>query len=172
MSEKKQNILKVALQLFAKEGFNAVSTSRIAKEAGVSEGLIFRHFGNKKGLLDAIMEQGLEKASTYFFSMQDENPKVFLKGIIEMLFTMSEEDKIFWRLVYSLKWSADVYDNSMSEPIKLMVRAIFSKLDYKNVDEETEYFMALMDGVATSILLKKPDNQEELKELILKKYRL
>ena len=44
MTEKQENILKAALQLFAKEGFYATSTSKVAKLAGVSEGLIFRHF--------------------------------------------------------------------------------------------------------------------------------
>ena len=58
MTDKQLNILKIALQLFANEGFHATSTSRIAKEAGVSEGLIFRHFINKEGLLRAILKQG------------------------------------------------------------------------------------------------------------------
>ncbi|MFT5243346.1 MAG: AcrR family transcriptional regulator, partial [Psychroserpens sp.] len=43
MTDKKEQILKSALELFANEGVNATSTNKIAKYAAVSEGLIFRH---------------------------------------------------------------------------------------------------------------------------------
>ena len=43
-----KEILNSALKLIAKQGFQATSTRSIAKEAGVSEGLIFRYFQNKK----------------------------------------------------------------------------------------------------------------------------
>ena len=44
MTNKQQKILSSALKLFAKQGFDATSTRSIAQDAGVSEGLIFRHF--------------------------------------------------------------------------------------------------------------------------------
>ena len=47
MTDKQEKILQAALELFAKEGFKGTSTNKIAKKAGVSEGLIFRHFENK-----------------------------------------------------------------------------------------------------------------------------
>ncbi|MCB9612079.1 MAG: TetR/AcrR family transcriptional regulator [Sandaracinus sp.] len=49
----KARILEAALSLFSAEGVS-VPTSRIAKEAGVSEGLVFHHYGNKRGLLAAV----------------------------------------------------------------------------------------------------------------------
>jgi AcrR family transcriptional regulator len=47
-------ILEAALQLFSTKGFSATSTKTIAQAAGVSEGLIFHHFGNKLQLLMAL----------------------------------------------------------------------------------------------------------------------
>jgi len=47
MTEKQERILETALSLFAKDGFSATSTSKVARDAGVSEGLMFRHFENK-----------------------------------------------------------------------------------------------------------------------------
>jgi AcrR family transcriptional regulator len=58
--DKKEKILTVALALFSSQGFDSTSTSLIAKKAEVSEGLIFRHFTNKEGLLMAIMEKAKE----------------------------------------------------------------------------------------------------------------
>ena len=64
MTEKQQQILSSAQKLFALEGVAAVSTARIAKEAGVSEALIFRHFGNKQQLVEAVVKAGLAAKSS------------------------------------------------------------------------------------------------------------
>ena len=64
MTEKQKEILNSALKLIAKQGFQATSTRSIAKEAGVSEGLIFRYFQNKKGSLSGNLSSLLyEKLS-------------------------------------------------------------------------------------------------------------
>ncbi|MGB1735493.1 MAG: TetR/AcrR family transcriptional regulator, partial [Schleiferiaceae bacterium] len=64
MTEKQQQILSSAQKLFALEGVAAVSTARIAKEASVSEALIFRHFGNKQQLVQAVVKAGLAAKSS------------------------------------------------------------------------------------------------------------
>ena len=71
MTDKQVAILQTALELFSKKGFDAVSTNLIAKEAGVSEGLIFRHFQNKVGLLHAIMQMGKDKVEPLLASIAE-----------------------------------------------------------------------------------------------------
>lgn len=51
MTERQQNILQVALDLFAEQGYAGTPTKQIAEAAGVAEGTIFKHFRNKRGLL-------------------------------------------------------------------------------------------------------------------------
>ncbi len=51
MTQKQLQILEASLKLFAEKGYHASSTSEIAKEAGVAEGTIFRHFKSKKDIL-------------------------------------------------------------------------------------------------------------------------
>ncbi len=46
-----QRILNAALVLFAEKGYAATATGAIARQAGVAEGLVFKHFRNKKQLL-------------------------------------------------------------------------------------------------------------------------
>lgn len=55
MTEKQRNILAAAIKLFADKGYFATSTSEIAKEAGVAEGTIFRHYKTKKDVLIAAV---------------------------------------------------------------------------------------------------------------------
>jgi len=53
--ETKASIDDAALQLFADKGYSGTATSEIAKQAGIAEGTIFRHYKNKKALLLGVM---------------------------------------------------------------------------------------------------------------------
>jgi AcrR family transcriptional regulator len=46
----REDILKAAIDLFSKKGFEGVAISEIAKNAGVSEMTLFRHFGTKRNI--------------------------------------------------------------------------------------------------------------------------
>lgn len=60
MKTTKLDILTVALNLFAKQGFDAVSTSMIAGELGITKGALYRHFTNKQEILDSIIQRMFE----------------------------------------------------------------------------------------------------------------
>lgn len=52
---RREQLLNTALELFAKQGFEATSTQQIATAAGVTQGLVFHYFGSKEGLLTAVL---------------------------------------------------------------------------------------------------------------------
>lgn len=52
-----ERIIEAALQLISEKGYTAATTKAIAELAGVNEVTIFRHFGNKRGVLKAVIEQ-------------------------------------------------------------------------------------------------------------------
>ncbi|MBS7428046.1 MULTISPECIES: TetR/AcrR family transcriptional regulator [unclassified Virgibacillus] len=54
-TEKQQKIVETAIRLFAEKGYANTSTSEIAKQAGVAEGLIFKHYGTKENLLRSVI---------------------------------------------------------------------------------------------------------------------
>ncbi|HME68623.1 MAG TPA: TetR/AcrR family transcriptional regulator [Myxococcota bacterium] len=53
-AQKRARIMGAARRLFAERGFGATSTAAVASHAGVSEGIVFHHFGSKAGLLEAV----------------------------------------------------------------------------------------------------------------------
>lgn len=55
--ERKAQIKKIALHLFAKNKFQATTMAAIARVAGVSEPLVYQHFKNKKELLLVILTE-------------------------------------------------------------------------------------------------------------------
>jgi len=54
--ERRSQILQVAIELFSKKGFSGTTTKEIARGAGVSEAMVFRHFANKDELYSAILD--------------------------------------------------------------------------------------------------------------------
>lgn len=51
-------ILRSALRLFARQGYDGTTTRDLAADAGVAEGTLFRHFPNKKAILIEVATQG------------------------------------------------------------------------------------------------------------------
>ncbi|WKN29360.1 TetR/AcrR family transcriptional regulator [Apilactobacillus kunkeei] len=48
MPNGKRKVLKSAIKLFSQNGYQSTSTSSIAKDCGLSEATVFKHFKNKK----------------------------------------------------------------------------------------------------------------------------
>lgn len=53
----RERILEAASRVYAKNGFRGATTRLIAIEAGVNEVTLFRTFGSKGALLEAVLEQ-------------------------------------------------------------------------------------------------------------------
>jgi AcrR family transcriptional regulator len=53
----RDRLLQTALELFASQGITATTTRQIAEQAGVNEVTLFRQFGNKEGLLRAVINE-------------------------------------------------------------------------------------------------------------------
>ncbi len=59
---RRQQILNVAIRLFARRGYQGTTTRLIAERAGVNEALLFRHFPSKEDLYWAVIEHKIESA--------------------------------------------------------------------------------------------------------------
>lgn len=55
--ERQAGLIQAAATLFAKKGFNGTTTKEIARAAGVSEALVFKHFPTKRALYAAILAE-------------------------------------------------------------------------------------------------------------------
>jgi AcrR family transcriptional regulator len=53
----RQRILEAAIVVFSRDGIIASNTSDIAKEAAVSHGNVFAHFGSQEALVSAVIEE-------------------------------------------------------------------------------------------------------------------
>ena len=54
MGDTKEAILTTALQLFAGNGYEAVSVSEIGGALGMTKGALYKHYKNKRDIFDHI----------------------------------------------------------------------------------------------------------------------
>jgi AcrR family transcriptional regulator len=57
VEDTRAKILAAARELFERNGTRGTTTREVAEKAGVNEATLFRHFGSKRALLDAMREQ-------------------------------------------------------------------------------------------------------------------
>ncbi len=60
MGDTKEKILLTALQLFARDGYEAVSVRNIAEELGMTKGALYRHYKNKRDIFDSIVDRMIQ----------------------------------------------------------------------------------------------------------------
>jgi AcrR family transcriptional regulator len=95
----REAILAASLDLFAKRGYSATTTEEIARQAGISKGLIFNHFGTKHDILLAIFDEQFERIMPQFFKNGDTRPaKAKLLTLIDTWLEFIKTDPLLVRL--------------------------------------------------------------------------
>lgn len=59
--ERKMELIKAAIRVFAEENYSAAKVAEITAACGVTEPMLYRHFGSKKELYLAVLKRILEK---------------------------------------------------------------------------------------------------------------
>lgn len=72
-NEKQIEILQVAEQLFAEEGFDGTSVRDIAKKANINIAMISYYFGSKEKLLEALVIYRIKAMSMHLENLYQEN---------------------------------------------------------------------------------------------------
>ncbi len=101
--QKKELIMGVALELFAKNGYHATSISQITQKAKISKGLIYNYFESKKEILDELIAHGFDEIYDNFDLNKDgtltEDEFVYF---IKQSFKLVHENSQHWKLFFSL----------------------------------------------------------------------
>ena len=170
---KKELILKKSLELFSSKGFKATSTRSIADLAEVSEGLIFKHFKSKNGLLSELLKIGESKSTPEIQKIKNsEDPKVVISSCIRLFLNIKKEDYPYWRLYYANGFEENSQTIGLDPLLKKTVMEAFKKLGYVKLELEAELLLNSLDGLMIKMLTMNNYNPEAQVNLILKKYRL
>jgi len=99
--ERSTQIASIAAKLFARKGFNGVTTREIAKKAGVNEAILFRHFPTKKTLYTEIINQKIHvKPESFDLEAARKGDDIeVLRSVARYFMKEIEKDNPFLRLM-------------------------------------------------------------------------
>jgi AcrR family transcriptional regulator len=134
----REEILDAAERLFAEHGFAAVSTSRIAREAGVSQSQIHYHFQTKRKLWASVFER---RFAEYFRVQSRMLEDGGLRGgermraSITAYFNFFRANPLFVKLLGRSQLDAPGEDETLHMGRELMLRGTQAVLDSQRLGE-------------------------------------
>jgi AcrR family transcriptional regulator len=151
--EKKQIIMRAALEVFAEKTYQGASVSMIAEKAKISKGLLYNYFTSKEALLKAIIQEGIQDVWQHFDPDNDgvltkEEFLFFIKRSIQVVI----DNPDYWKLYSSLMFQHDVlqmivtdYDGLSAHYYKLAYD-LFVRCRIKDPEAEMILFACMLKG--------------------------
>lgn len=147
----KEQIILEALRLFARKGYRAVTVAEIAKAVNVSAPALYKHYGSKQEILDAILarsEEDYEKEFGAFNVDFVEHPekKDFLINI-----SVEEQINLMVELCFStlhVEYQALLRRFMLVEQFNMpLLNEIYEKRYLKDpIESHAKFFQLLMDA--------------------------
>lgn len=164
MSNRKEEILIVALHLFARDGYEAVSVSQIAGELDMTKGALYRHYKSKRDIFDCIVQrmeqQDGEQASAYDMpeeekeKMPEQYENVSMDDLVEYSKSMYEywtEDDFassFRKMLtieqFRSKEMQDLYQQYLVAGPASYVKNLYDSMGFTNAKDQAVRFYAVM----------------------------
>jgi AcrR family transcriptional regulator len=183
--DKKQQIIDVAIKLFATQGYENTPISIICEQSKVSKGLVFHHFKNKEGLLREVflrMAQIIEEVDdSADLVNEDLTAKDRLVSHLDKIFLLmtSAEHKLYYQFdfqVLSQPALRILLKDLFDERYKLMMesfQSILGEIPSANSFVDSHMLIAELDGIALNYLFAEDDYPlEEIKQRFINKYIL
>lgn len=165
---RRQQLIDATIKCISKKGLGNTTLSDVAKEAGLSQGIVNLHFNSKDNLLNetlkflandydvefmsALEQERLDSAATLLALMKmDLKPAICDRKKLAVWFA-------FWGEVKSVPTYQKIcaaYDNKYDEIIRELVSEIIRDGSYESIDAQTvtDTLSSLTDGLWLSCLI-------------------
>jgi AcrR family transcriptional regulator len=103
-AQRREQILDVTKRLAGERGFHRVTIDAVARAAGITRPVVYGHFGDLGGLLNALVDREGERASRQLAALLPEDlgvgdPREILLGALRAFLEAVQSDPTTWRLV-------------------------------------------------------------------------
>lgn len=116
-ADRREQLVSIGARLFAEKPFSDVWIEEVAAEAGVSRGLVYHYFPNKKDFFAAVLRKGAEVALAMTAPVDDLPPRERLRHAIKQSLQYIESNENAVRSIYRGMHSAD-------EEVRALVREV------------------------------------------------
>ena len=164
MGNRKEEILIVALHLFARDGYEAVSVSQIAGELDMTKGALYRHYKSKRDIFDSIVKRMEQQDSEQ--ARENEVPEESIEKTPEEYQNISFDDFVEYSKSMFEYWTEDDFASSFRKMLTIeqfrsegmqklyqqylvsgpagYVKDLFKNMKIKDPEEEAVKFYANM----------------------------
>ena len=163
MCTTKEKILLTSLKLFAQDGYEAVSISKISGELGMAKSALYKHYKNKRDIFDSIInrmdELDYERAREY--NMPDGNMDEIIKGYREISI---DKIRIYTEAQFK-HWTEEEFSS--------LFRRMLTLEQYRNQEMSDLYQKYLVSGpidYMTHLFAGIIEKKEEAKQLAIEFY--
>jgi AcrR family transcriptional regulator len=103
-SERREQLREVTTRIVAEQGFPAVSIESVARGAGISRPIVYAHFGDLPGLLEAVVERETSRAlsqvsETALTDLTEGDPQELMLESLGAYLHAVRDHPTTWRLV-------------------------------------------------------------------------
>ena len=181
MGNRKEEILIVALHLFARDGYEAVSVSQIAGELDMTKGALYRHYKSKRDIFDCIVRRMEQQDGEQ--ARENEVPQESIEKTPEEYINVSLDDFVKYSKSMFEYWTEDDFASSFRKMLTIeqfrseemqnlyqqylisgpaeYVKDLFKNMEIRNPEENAIKFYANMffyysmyDGAADKAKVK------------------
>src|SRR5918992_774635 len=97
VEERRQRLLEIGAELFARHSYDELSMGRIAKEAGISKPLLYHYFPSKRAFFAATLEQAAAEVVARTEPDPHLPPAEALAGSLDGFLGWIEENQLAYR---------------------------------------------------------------------------
>jgi AcrR family transcriptional regulator len=154
-ADRKEQLLAEAKQLFVTLGYQATTTDRIARAAGVSEPVLYRHFASKKALFLEVLQE-IRAATLARWQVETArvtDPLAKLHAIADSYLGSTREHALEFRIMHRTLIESD------DAEIAASLRAFY-------LDSETFLAQVIREGQQTGVFRRSLDPRVGAWELI------
>jgi TetR/AcrR family transcriptional regulator len=94
--ERRQAVLEIACRIFSKSSYHGATTAEIARESGVTEPVLYRHFPSKRDLYLACLAAAWTRVRGLWEKVlaEEEDPKLWIARMGRAYILQAKEEKV------------------------------------------------------------------------------
>ncbi len=177
--ETKNKIILAGYKLFSEVGYYGTNTAEIAKEAGVSTGIVYGYFRDKRDILISVLAIYIEKVFEPLLKLFEKvkaplNLKEFILNVIEEVIKIHKKNRKMHETLTALSGSDEAVSAEflrLEDEITIKIAGKLSSLGLnpENALEKVHLSMDIIQSFSHEYVFDKHDyiNYDKMKEMVL-----
>ena len=172
--EGRQALLDAAVRVVATRGLRGLTFRAVAAEAGVTQGLVTHHFGNRQTLIrEALQEAGIASIGSTLTAERNPDLATFVEGLQGFLDDTVELQAFQYEVALEGRRDPELHDvvRDLYDAYHAATREALQATGTADDEVTTRLVFAALDGLSFQQLVYGPDAQtdacvERLRELL------